>query len=105
MLAQNFISIQNNAGLPAWNVVMSPGNWIGLLLPYVFGAAAIGLLVYLVFGGLQLMTSKGDPKAIQAAQARITTSLIGFGVVFLSFALTRLIGQLLGVDIFNQVFQ
>lgn len=88
----------NSAGL-------KPGGIISALFPYIFGAAGIALLIYLVMGGLQLMLSRGDPKAVQAAQAKITSALIGFIIVIIAYTLVTLIGQLLGVGIFSQTFR
>jgi hypothetical protein len=81
------------------------GMAISKLLPFVFSAAALIMLVYFVLAGLQLMTSRGDPKAVQMAQGKITTSLIGMAVIFLAFALVKLIGQMLGVGVFQTIFQ
>ncbi len=81
------------------------GEIITSLLTYVFSATAIILLIYLVLAGLQLMTSRGDPKAVQVAQAKITTSLIGFVIVFMAYALVRLLGQILGISVFSVIFQ
>lgn len=104
LLAQDFGQIQTQAKLPDLTRY-SIGGIISTSLPYIFGAAAIALLIYLVLGGLQLMLSKGDPKAIQGAQAKITSALIGFLIVIIAYTLTGLIGQLLGVNVFTQVFK
>lgn len=76
------------------------------ILDYVFGGAGIALLIYLVLGGFQLMTAQGDPKAIQAAQGKITNALIGFVIVIIAFLVVQLFGQLLGLQgtFFGQVF-
>lgn len=98
MLAQNLDlnSIQQHA---LGNVIPSDlGTLIGNLLPYIFGAAGIALLIYLVLGGLQLMTSRGDPKAMQGAQAKITNALIGFVIIIIAFFVVQLFGQLLGLQ-------
>lgn len=82
------------------------GQLVGALLPYVFGAAGIALLIYLILGGFQLITAQGDPKAIQGAQAKITNALIGFVIIIIAFTLTQLIGSLLGLQntLFGTVF-
>jgi hypothetical protein len=82
----------------------SVASIITTILPYIFGAAALLLLVYLVTAGLSMMLSRGDPKAIQAAQARITNALIGFVIVFFAFALVALIGKIFGITIFGSIF-
>ena len=82
------------------------GDIIGSILPYIFGAAGIALLIYLIIGGLQIMTSRGDPKAMQAAQSKITNAVIGFIIVFLAFIIVQLLGQVLGLKgtLFSQIF-
>lgn len=99
--AASFGTIQENAtpGLPG-----DVGGVISKLLPYIFSLAGILLLVYLILGGLQLMTSRGDPKAIEAAQAKITNALIGFVIIIIAFFVVQLLGQLLGLQS-NEAFK
>jgi uncharacterized membrane protein len=103
MLAQlNLDQIQTSAlgnKLP-----VSVGDLISKVLPYVFGAAGIALLIYLILGGFQLMTSRGDPKAMQAAQAKITNALIGFVIIIIAYIIVQLVGQLLGISTFSTIF-
>jgi len=82
------------------------GNIITNILPYIFGAAAIALLIYLVLGGLQMMLSRGDPKAMQSAQGKITNAIMGFVIVVVSFLIVQLFGQLFGLQntLFGQIF-
>lgn len=76
----------------------TPASIIGKILPYVFGAAGIALLIYLVLGGFQLMTSRGDPKAAQGAQAKITNAIIGFVIVIFAFFIVQIFSQVFGLD-------
>ncbi|HUC94591.1 MAG TPA: hypothetical protein VMR19_01110 [Candidatus Saccharimonadales bacterium] len=101
MLAQSpidFTQIQKKA-FPGASPLASitPGGIIGNILPYVFGAAAIALLIYLILGGFQFMTSRGDPKAAQGAQAKITNAVIGFVIVIFAYVIVRLLGTVLGL--------
>lgn len=77
-----------------------------ILTNYIFYAAGLMLLVYLVMGGLQMMTSRGDPKALQAAQGKITNALIGFIIVVVSFFLVQILGSLLHLQgtMFGSIF-
>jgi hypothetical protein len=75
------------------------------ILPYVLSAAALLLLVYLVTAGLSMMASRGDPKAMQAAQAKITNALIGFVIVFFAFTLVSIIGSVFGIAVFGSIFK
>jgi len=100
----NLEQVQNQAGLPSLGG-LTVGSIISKFLPYIFGAAGIALLVYLVMGGFQLIFAKGDPKAVQGAQAKITNALLGFVIVIISYVLVSLIGQLLGIGAFGSIFK
>ena len=103
MLAQNLQGIQNASGV---NISLDKGVgiFIGDALKYVYGIVGILLLIYFVMGGFQLMTSRGDPKAVAAAQAKITNALIGFLIILLSAAIVLILGRILHVEIFPQLF-
>ncbi|MEK7550966.1 MAG: hypothetical protein AAB535_04275 [Patescibacteria group bacterium] len=102
-LAQNLDSIQQNAGIKDQGTL---GDIISLIFKtYIFYAAGIGLLVYLISGGLQLMMSRGDPKAMQSAQGKITNALLGFIIVVFAYFLTQIIGDVLGVGVFKEIFK
>lgn len=98
-------------GLPDFKYNVSgwtqPARLIAVVLPYIFGAAGLALLVYMVLGGLQLMTSRGDPKAAQAAQAKITNAVIGFVIIILAFFIVQIFGQVFGIEntLFGQIFK
>ena len=81
------------------------GSIIGATLTYIFAAAGIALLIYLVLGGFQLMTSRGDQKAAQGAQAKITNAVIGFVIVIFAYFLVSLIGRILGIGAFSSIFK
>lgn len=83
----------------------SVGGIISAILPYIFGAAALLLLVYLVTAGISMMLSRGDPKAMQLARAKITSALIGFVIVFFAFALVVIIGRIFGITVFGSIFK
>ena len=104
-LAQNLNSIQS-AGLPGFKLGTTFGDLINnsLILSYIFSFAGLALLTYLIWGGLQMMMSRGDPKAMQMAQAKITTALMGFLIIFVSYFTVKLIGQIFGLSIFRLIF-
>ncbi len=106
LLAQNLNAIQTSA-LPNFTGGANIGQFItnSKIMDYIFGAAAIALLIYLVLGGLQMMTSQGEPKAMQGAQAKITNAIIGFVIIIIAYFLVGLIGNLLGVTAFSNIFK
>jgi len=95
-LAQNLYEINQKAGLTAYYV--KPAQIIQIALPYIFGIAGIILLLNIISSGLKMMTSAGDPKVLQAAQAKLTTSVIGVLVLFVSFWVVQLVMKFLGIN-------
>ena len=72
---------------------------IDLILPYVFIIAGLLLLFYLIAGGFQMMTSPGEEKAVAAAKAKITSALIGFLLLFVSYWIVQAIQYILGFKV------
>lgn len=102
ILAQNLQTIQSNA-FPGVAFPTSPAALIDLILPYVFSAAGIAVLVYLVTAGLQMMTSKGDPKAMESAKGKMTNAILGIVIMAIAFAIVSIVGKLLGLTAFTTV--
>lgn len=102
-LAQNLDAIQL-MGLPTNNIPPSVGLLITIVLPWILSLAGLILLAYFVLAGFQYMTSRGDPKAMQGAQAKMTTALIGFFIIFLSIAIVKLIANIFSLTIFGTIF-
>src|SRR3990170_3081780 len=80
------------------------GQIISSLVPYLFVIAGLLLLLYLVFGGFGLMTSRGDPKAVAASRERITFALVGFIIIFVSYWIVQIVGQILGIQDILDIF-
>jgi succinate dehydrogenase/fumarate reductase cytochrome b subunit len=92
---------------------ISPGgDWSGLeqltISSIVSGLIRLTLVIVslvffaiLVLGGIRWITSRGDKQAVEDARNQITHALIGLAIVFVAWALVRLIGNLFGVDILN----
>ncbi|MFZ3301488.1 MAG: hypothetical protein WA152_02095 [Microgenomates group bacterium] len=91
-------SIQAGAGLNLGGIFTWPGIY-NTVLPFVFGISGIVLLFNLISAGFKMMTSVGDPKAIQMAKSKITTSLIGILILFSSFWIVQLIWKFIGIDV------
>lgn len=100
----NLNQIQSIA-LPTFSFSGSPlGFVVSALLTFIFPAAGILVLLYLLWGGLQLMTSGGDPKGVQAAREKITGALIGFVIIFAAFWIVQILSSFLGVEQLKQAF-
>ena len=75
------------------------GEIISELLPYIYVVAGLLLFVYLIYGGFQLLTSFGSPKAILEAWLIVFRALVGFIMVFVSFWLIRLVEIIFNMEI------
>src|SRR3990172_2576637 len=80
------------------------GQIISSLVPYLFVIAGLLLLLYLIFGGFGLLTSRGDPKAVAAAKERVTFAVAGFVIVFVSYWIVQIVGQILGIEAVQEIF-
>lgn len=80
------------------------GSIIASAIPWIFTIAGMLLLVYLIFGGLQLMLSQGDPKNAAAAKSHITNALVGFIIIFVAFWVVQLLGLILGLKGITGIF-
>lgn len=67
------------------------------LLPYVYVAAGLYLLVLLIMGGITLMTAAGDAGKMKQGYGQITAGIIGFVIVFVSYFVAQIIQIVLGV--------
>lgn len=83
----------------------SLGSIISAVVPYLFGIAGFLLLLYLIFGGFSYMMSGGDPKAAESAKQRITNAIIGFVIIFVAYWLVQILGMVLGITQFQQIFK
>lgn len=98
-LAQIDFERVQNIGLPNFRYKdLSLGDLITAAIPYLFTIAGLLLLLYLIYGGFQLMVSRGDPKGTEAAKSKITNALVGFVVIFMAYWIVRIFGQILGIN-------
>ena len=80
------------------------GKIIRQVLPFVYAAAGLILLVLLVFAGYGYMTAGSDAKKAQLAKARLTTALIGFAIVVLSYWMIQIVAQIFGITEITDIF-
>ncbi|MFA7301482.1 MAG: hypothetical protein WC069_04185 [Candidatus Shapirobacteria bacterium] len=73
------------------------GMILTALLPYIYVAAGLLLLVTLIMGGITLMTAAGDAGKMKQGYGQITAALIGFVIVFVTFFVAQILELILGV--------
>ncbi len=70
---------------------------ISVLLNYVYPLAGLILFIFLIIGGFSMLTSAGDPEKIKAGQGKITSALIGFLIIFVSYWIIKILQVILGM--------
>jgi phosphate starvation-inducible membrane PsiE len=75
------------------------GTIFGDVLSYVYVFAGLILLLMLISGGIGLMTSAGNPDKMKSGYGRITSALIGFLIIFISYIVVKIVESILGVAI------
>jgi len=71
---------------------------------YILTIAGIILLLYLIYGGFQFLTSGGDPKKAQEAQSKITQAIIGFVIIFAAYWIVQIVANVLGLEKIKDIF-
>lgn len=66
-------------------------------MPFIMAIAGILLFLILLWGGYDYLTSRGLPDKIKSANAKITSAIVGFILLVLSFLITRVISYIFGV--------
>lgn len=77
------------------------GVFISNVITLVFIFAVIAVLVMLIIGAFEWITSGGDKEAVAKARNRILNALIGMAVLAVAFAIFKIAGQFLGFDTLN----
>lgn len=84
---------------PAGKGFASLSNFIQNALLLVFTVGAFIVLLMLIIGAYEWMTSGGDKEAVGKARTRIINALIGLVILAIAFALVNLIGVFTGLNL------
>ncbi len=79
------------------------GAFIGNFLTLALAIGILVVLVFLIWGAFEWITSGGDKEAVGKARGRIINALIGLAVLAVAFALARVAGQFLGFTDLNHI--
>jgi hypothetical protein len=77
------------------------GTFIGQVLEAVMVIALIAVLIFLVWGGIEWITSGGEKSKIEAARNKMTGAIIGLIVLASSLGIYMLIQRFIGVELFT----
>ena len=79
---------------------LGASNLVNKLLTIAIGAAGGVAFLLLVYGGFRLISSQGDPKALQEARGVITSAISGLLFIIFAVFILRLIGiSILGLPL------
>lgn len=67
-----------------------------LAINIILGIGVALTVIFLILGGIQYMTSKGDQKAAQEARTSLTNAIIGFIVVVGAFTIRTILANIIG---------
>lgn len=74
------------------------GKFISRAMTYALAIAGILVFVYLVWGGIQWITSGGDKSKTEEARSRITAALVGLAIVATAWAVIQLVSYFFGIN-------
>lgn len=77
------------------------GSLISAFIKLAMLLAALLTFVFLIWGGIQWITSGGDKSAYEAARGRITAALVGLAIVAASWAIMKLVESFFGIEILD----
>lgn len=90
---------------PSSGVSGAPGNIgviIGAVLRLAYGAALLLVLVFLILGAFNWITSGGDKEKVKNARGLIVNALIGLAILAFAVLITNVFARVLNLgDVFN----
>ena len=85
-------------GQPTEAKITDLGRLVSTGVSVVIIVSGILVFVYLVWGGLEWLTSGGDKGKTESARNRITAALVGLAIIAASWALVQIISYFFGVQ-------
>lgn len=85
---------------PAGFKITDIGKLVTSALSIALIVAGILVFAFLVWGGIEWITSGGDKQKTESAKNRITAALVGLAIVAASWALMKIISYFFGIEDF-----
>lgn len=83
------------------NPQTSFGNYLGTIMSGIMITAAVLVLLYLIWGGIEWITSSGDKGKTEAARNKMTNAVIGLIVLASTTAIFMVIQNLLDICVLS----
>ena len=90
-----------NFPTPTFFKITDLGKVIGAVLVTMFLISGLLLFIFLVWGGIDWISSGGDAGKAQQARDKITQALVGLAIVAVAYALAVIISNWLGLGFLN----
>ena len=97
-LSINGQTINTPGGVPQLSSTFTLDNIIGVLITILIVVTVIIALSYLIWGGIDFITSEGKKEKKRSARLKITFSIVGLVIAFLALLFVRLIYGLFGAN-------
>ena len=92
---------QINVTQPPQVKILDIGSLIGGIVGIAIIIAGLLAFIYLVWGGIEWISSGGDKAGMESARNRITAAFVGLGIVVAAWAVAKLMEAFFGISIFN----
>ncbi len=82
--------------------IQTPADVMNQVLPFVYGISLVILLFVFIWGGFDLILSRGNADKVKMARAKITSGVVGVILLAVAFLLVQLVSKIfgLGTEIF-----
>ncbi len=91
-LCQTSSSTPGNCNTALGTISTDPGGFISSVLGILLSVSGMIALYLIIRSGYQLMTSRGNPEAIQAAKERLVSAIVGLLFIIFSLVIMSVIG-------------
>ncbi|MBI3955480.1 hypothetical protein HY338_03480 [Candidatus Gottesmanbacteria bacterium] len=85
--------------------IVDLGSLLSATVSAVLIISALAAFIYLIWGGIQWITSGGDKSATEAARNRIQAAILGLFIVFAAWAIMLTLGKFFDFDISKLEFK
>lgn len=103
VLAQRNVDLSDTSVDPGRGFATDIGTLINAILSFVMVLAALLVFFYLIWGGIEWITSGGDKGQTEKARNKITAAVIGLIILAASYAILTLVLRFLGFNNLNDV--
>jgi type IV secretion system pilin len=97
----SYLDLKYNALTKTCDVVnfSVPGSFLLILLAILdmaLNVAGLVAVAFVIYGGIQLITSRGEPDKMTQARSTITDALVGLAITLIAVGLVSFLGSKLG---------